>query len=158
MERLNKFYFGILIISIMFAVWGLARWLQAQAFAPETPVPDAAGRYTFRHPQRQLPLSRYAPLQKGELFFGPQLELPSSGEPVKVKVEFSSKLLLYGVTKGITSDADRAIVGLTGDVDKQTWLVKVGSVVDGETVVKLEEKGIWVKNGSGKGKVELKKE
>jgi hypothetical protein len=163
MGRLTKFYLGILLISIIFAAWGFGRWLQAQAFTLETPAPIAPPRYAYQQPQRLLPLARYAKLQKGELFFGPELKTatPPPEGPLKVEVkreEFSSKLLLYGVTKGLSAVTDRAVVGLTADPNQQTWLVQPGSVVNGERVVKIEAQGIWVKNETGKGRVGLKRE
>jgi hypothetical protein len=155
---------------MVFTMWGLARWLQAQVFTVEAPVPTVSGKYSYQQTQPSFPLSRDARLQKGELFFDPDLMtviLPvrpikqtstAVESAVKVKKQFSSKLLLYGVTKGDTSYIDRAVVGLAGASSKQTWLAQPGSVINGETVVKIETQGIWVKNKTGAGKVGLQQE
>ncbi|HYH04044.1 MAG TPA: hypothetical protein VEC37_13155 [Bacillota bacterium] len=151
MEQLNKLYWGILVIAVGFAGWGLNRWVQATAFMPSTPAQSIANRYSYQKPELTVPLSRYALLQKGEMFFGKAPE-PTPALPAP-KPEFRSKLLLYGVTKGSNPQSDRAIVGLATEPNGQTWLVKVGTVVAGEMVVKIETSGIWVKNETGKGKV-----
>jgi hypothetical protein len=152
MGRINKVYFGILALASLFVFWGFYRWWQARSYTPSAPVAAAVNRYFFEKATAVFPTYRYAKLRTGELFFGPG---PGQESPKPV---FSSKLLLYGVSKGANARINRAVVGLVADPNKQTWMVQVGSVVAGETVVKIEEKGIWVKNGTGKGKVELRRE
>jgi hypothetical protein len=44
---------------------------------------------------------------------------PGSSKPSQLA--FNSKLLLYGVTKGVNAKNDRAIVGLINDPARQTW-------------------------------------
>jgi hypothetical protein len=139
MERLNKFYYYSLALAVLFALWGFTRWLQARVYTPPTPVKVAANRYSFEKPVVTFPLSRYAQLQTGEMFFGPQAT--AELQPV-----FSSKLLLYGVSKGAHPKLDRAIVGLIAESAKQTWVVQPGSVVNG------------VKNETGLGRVGLRRE
>jgi hypothetical protein len=153
-ERLTRIYVALLLSSILFAAWGWTRWLQAQALIVKAPVPVKVGCGELK-PQKErfFPLARYAELQTGEMFFGKAPE-PSPS----VKVEFSSELLLYGVTKGTVRGSDRAVVGLTGDPEQQTWLAQAGSVVNGETIVRIEAKRIWVKNQTGEGMVVLKRE
>jgi hypothetical protein len=136
MGRLNKFYYGILTLAILFALWGFGRWLQAQIYMPPSPVMAAAKRYSFGKPASAFPLFRYAQLQTGELFFGPASKptpvlqpTTASGPPKPPKPVFNSKLLLYGVTKGVNAKLDRAIVGLIADPARQTWLVQPGSVM-----------------------------
>lgn len=163
MEQLNKFYWVMLVISLACAGWGLSRWTRANAFIPEEPVAIAANRYSYLKSDRIIPLSRYALLQKGEMFFGRAPEPSQSRSAVAAlqpvqppQPEFRSKLLLYGVTKGTHSKDDRAVVGLAAEPNGETWLAKVGSEVAGETVVRIEEKGIWVKNATGKGRLGLR--
>jgi hypothetical protein len=153
MGRLNKIYYCSLALAVLFALWGFSRWLQAQVYMPPAPVMVAANRYSFEKPVVTFPLSRYVRLQTGELFFGSKTVPQSLAAPQPV---FSSKLLLYGVIKGANAKHDRAIVGLIADPGKQTWVVQPGSVVNGETVVKIEKKGIWVKNETGMGRVGLR--
>ncbi|MGD8401928.1 MAG: hypothetical protein PVH64_13540 [Bacillota bacterium] len=157
MEKISKLYYVILALAALFALWGFTRWLQAQVFTPPAPVTMALNHYSFQKAVAVFPLSRYARLQTGELFFGPVPETPQISVPEPVKPVFSSKLLLYGVSKAAQARIDRAVVGLSGDPAKQTWLVQVGSVVAGETVVKIEEKGIWVKNATGRERIALRK-
>jgi hypothetical protein len=152
MERWSKFYAGILLMAIAFAAWGFSRWLQARAFRPETPVAAAVPRYVYQKPQPGPALSRYAKLQNGALFFGPE----AGAAVARPKLEFHSQLLLYGVTKGETRRSDRAVVGIIGDPERRTWLASAGTVVEGETVVGIEAKGIWVRNATGRGRVGLK--
>jgi hypothetical protein len=156
MERWQKFYVGLLLMAIAFAAWGFSRWLQARAFRPEIPVAAAAPRYVYQKPQPVPALSRYAKLQNGALFFGPEAVAAASGAAVaQPKIEFHSQLLLYGVTKGETFRTDRAVVGIIGDPGRRTWLARAGTAIEGETVVGIEAKGIWVKNATGKGRVGL---
>jgi hypothetical protein len=154
LNRLDKFYYCLLVLSILFACWGFSRLMQAKAFSPQTPVPVAANHYSFPKPAAVFPLSRYTALQTGELFFGPDPEAASGADPARPV--FSSHLLLYGLSKGAKASDNRALVGITDDPAKQTWLVKVGSVINAETVVKIEEHSIWVRNATGTGRVGLR--
>jgi hypothetical protein len=84
------------------------------------------------------------------MFFG---KVP---EPQPVKPEFHSKLILYGLTRGANPKENCAVVGLEGSGNKQTWLVKAGSKVEGEQVLRIADQYILVRNETGKGKVRLR--
>jgi hypothetical protein len=154
MDRLNKFYYCLLVLSVLFASLGFSRWLRAKAYTPPIPLQVVANRYSFEKPKPAFPLSRYTGLQTGELFFGPTPEPESAAGPVRPV--FSSQLLLYGVSQGAKAGDSRALVGMTGEPANQTFLVKIGSVVNAETVLKIEKQSIWVRNATGEGRVGLR--
>ena len=65
--------------------------------------------------------------------------------------QFKSNLVLWGVIKGIET---RAVVSVTAN-PQQTWVVKVGEAVEGETIIAIGDNYITVRNQSGEGGVML---
>jgi hypothetical protein len=91
-------------------------------------------------------VERYSKLFQGELFFG-KLEPARS--------VFSSELMVLGVTQGVTSKDGYAVVRMASGSEEETMIVKEGMVIAGETILKIVEKGITVKNLTGVGTIYL---
>ena len=147
MKRAKLIWITAYSISVLVFAWSVWAWLNAVYYQPTTPEPASLNKFDFRIKTPSYPLSRYQGLLEGGLFF----EKPPA--PPEVKMAFQSKLVVYGLVKGKNS---RAIVGLKGDQTQETWIVKPGSVVDGETIVAIGANYIEVRNESGTGKVFLR--
>ncbi|MGE5607557.1 MAG: hypothetical protein ACM3YE_17930, partial [Bacteroidota bacterium] len=118
-------------------------------YQPSAPEPAQLNKFNFRKKTPALKLSRYQELLAGGLFFE---RPPAPPTPQAPEREFYSELVVYGIVKGKES---RAIVGLNEE-PVQTWIVRPGSVVDGETIVTIGANYIEVRNESGTGKVFLR--
>jgi hypothetical protein len=148
MKRIKLIWLTAYSISIMVFAWSVWSWLNAVYYHPVTPEQASLNEFDFRIKGSSYPLSRYQGLLEGGLFF----EKPPA--PPEVKVQFQSGLVVYGVVKG---KSGRAIVELEGDQAQETWIVKPGSVVGGETIVAIGADYVEVKNESGTGKVFIRK-
>lgn len=149
MKRSHLIWSGIFAISAIIFGWGVYNLIGALRYQPSVPEPAQLNEFNFQKITPALKLSRYQELLAGGLFFERPQAPPTPQGPER---EFYSDLAVYGIVKGKES---RAIVGLGEDPTK-TWIVKPGSVVNGETIVTIGVNYIEVRNESGTGKVFLR--
>lgn len=138
------------ITTIIFG-WAVFTWIGAVNYDPVTPERAPLNKFDFQVKATGSQLSRYQGLVEGGLFFEKPLAAPMAQI---LRSEFQSRLVVYGLVKGKDS---RAIVGLEGDPNQETWIVRPSSKVEEETIVGIGEDFIEVRNGSGVGKVFFKK-
>lgn len=131
---------GLIAATVVFG-WGGFQWWQAVAYLPVTPVQAPLNYFSSASPEPPVDLARYQRLFTGELFFG------TVAQPL---LDFYSSLKVLGLIKGVNP---RAVVSI-GD-SEQTWIVKPGSVVEGEQIITIGEDYILVKNENGEGMVLL---
>ncbi len=130
--------------AILFFFAGAFLYYEALRYTPKTPEPAPPNHYNYQKKESMYPMDRYALLSRGELFFG-KTAIPEQERPA-----FHSNLKILGIIEGQNS---RAVVGLKNDPER-TWIVKPGSVIEGEKIVKIGKGFILVRNESGEGKVE----
>lgn len=148
MKRTKLIWLLVYSISIIVFGWSVCVWLNTVYYHPATPEQASLNKFDFRIKATGYPLSRYQDLLEGGLFFEKPPAAPAA------KIEFKSRLVVYGLVKGKDS---RAIVGLEGDQGQETWIVRPGSVVGDETITAIGANYIEARNGSGTGKVFIKK-
>jgi hypothetical protein len=142
----QHYYHFILIFAMVFLGGSLIQWKRAQL--PQTYIREKAApnHYLFTGKEPIFPVERYSKLFQGELFFG-------KSEPARSV--FSSELMVLGVTQGVTSKDGYAVVRMASGSEEETMIVKEGMVIAGETILKIVEKGITVKNLTGVGTIYL---
>jgi hypothetical protein len=146
----QHYYHFILIFAMVFLGGSLIQWKRAQL--PQTYIREKAApnHYSFTGKEPVFPVERYSKLFQGELFFG---KPPEGSEPAKPV--FSSELMVLGITQGVTSRDGYAVIRMTSGSEEETLIVKEGMVIAGETILKITEKGITVKNPTGVGTIDL---
>jgi hypothetical protein len=146
----QHYYHFILIFAMVFFGGSIIQWKRAQL--PQTYIREKAvpNHYLFTGKEPVFPVERYIQLFQGELFFG---KPPEGSEPEKPI--FSSGLMVLGITQGITSKDGYAVVSMTSGSEEETLIVKEGMVIAGETILKITEKGIMIKNTTGVGTINL---
>ena len=149
MKRSHLIWSGVFVICAIVFGWGVYNLIGSFRYRPSAPETAPLNKFNFRRKTPALKLSRYQELLAGGLFFERPQAPPTPQAPER---EFYSELAVYGIVKGKES---RAIVGLGEDPTK-TWIVKPGSVVNGETIVTIGANYIEVRNESGTGKVFLR--
>lgn len=142
----KKYRFPILYgVSIIFFIVGSTIWLLARLYQPVEPASVPVGTIKMDPIPSVYSLERYQSLMSGRLFFGgvdPVMEIPI--------VQFRSRLNLWGVIKD-----GHAVVGLDPNSHNNDQLVKVGDVVEGETITAIGDGYIMVKNQTGQGKIKM---
>lgn len=143
----QKYLFPILYgVSILFFIAGLTIWLFARLYQPVEPIPISAGPIKIAPIPSAYSVERYRSLMSGRLFFG-------GVDPVDTEipvVQFRSRLLLWGVIKD-----GHAVVGLDPNSHSNDQMVKVGDMVEGETITAIGDGYIMVKNQTGQGKIKM---
>jgi len=132
------------LAAVLSFITGALLYYQALRYTPKAPEPAPPNHYNFQKKESTYPFERYAPLSRGEMFFGKVVQ------PETEKMAFHTNLKILGMIEG---QNPRAVVGLKNDPER-TWIVKPGSVVEDEQIVKIGSGFIVVKNESGQGKVE----
>jgi hypothetical protein len=150
-ERINRGFYVALLVAIVFFGWGFLEWNKAYHYRPQAPPKTLPNRYTFTRRERLFPIERYQTLLNGDLFFG-KLVVPSSQSAVR----FQTQLIVIGITKGHNTTDAYAVVGLHSFGDRQTWIVKAGSLVDGERILKIGNGYLEVENETGVGRISLR--
>ncbi len=150
MKQTRLLWIVIYSITALIFGWALFNRIRAANYQPATPASAPLNKFDFQAPAKEYQLSRYEALLAGGLFFE---KISMATVPV-IQSEFHSRLVVYGLVKG---KGGRAIVGLEGDSSQETWIVRPGSVVENETIVGIGNDYIEVRNGSGTGKVFLRK-
>ena len=140
MNQFKKYWIYAVLLAIIVFGWGLGSWLMARLYQPEEPVQAPLQSYKFSPKENSFPLSRYESLMDGHLFFG--------GAIVSSQVEFSSKLVLWGVVKDET-----AVVGLDPTSNQDTKVVRVGGYYAGEQIIAIGSNYVVVRNATGEGRV-----
>ena len=139
-----KQYRSVVYILVLLAfAGGLICWLMAARYQPNLPQPATVNRFSFKATAKHPDLSRYQSLLGGRLFFG------NNEEAIRL---FRSNLTLLGLIKGKPS---RALLG-NGEESQETWIVKIGDLVNEERVVAIGDKYVVIRNQSGEGRVYLK--
>ena len=149
MKRMQLIWLVVYSISVLVFGWAVYTRLEASYYQPTTPKPAPLNKFDFEIKTQDWELSRYQGLLEGGLFFE---KIPTAVQEVVENI-FHTRLRVYGIVKGGES---RAVVGLEGDPSEETWIVKPGSTVEGETIITIGANYIEVRNESGAGKVFLK--
>lgn len=143
MKNTRQYWFVGFVIVLMIFLWGLVTWMDAYNTPVDAPVKDPEVDKPVEVQTRSHPMSRYAKLMDGSLFWGiyPVVTPP---------VVFHSTLTLWGTIKGST-----AIVSLDPSSNEHTQLVGVGDEYGGEKILEIGNDYIKVRNSSGEGQVKM---
>lgn len=149
MKKAQMIWIGVYGITALIFSWAIYARIVAANYQPVIPTPAPLNKFDFQTSPKEYQLSRYQALLEGGLFFGKSqtVALPL------IKSEFHSRLVVIGLVKGKDG---RAIVGLEGDLNQETWIVRPGSMVEDETIMAIGSNYIDIRNGSGTGKVFLR--
>ena len=143
MKNTRQYWIIGFTIVIMIFGWGLKNWMDARGTEPELPTPLPPSTIKPVVPAQGHPLSRYAKLMDGSLFWG---IYPAVTPPVV----FHSSLTLWGTIKGVN-----AIVSLDPSSNAGTKVVMAGEEIAGEKILEIGKDYILVRNSSGEGKVKM---
>jgi hypothetical protein len=150
----QQYYLFVLICAIFFFCGCLFQWKRAQL--PQTYIRGKAplNRYSYTKEEPVFPAERYRKLLQGELFFGKPVTVERAD--TSVKPVFSSCLTLLGITQGENFKDGYAVVGLKSGNEEETAIVKQGTVIAGEVILKIMKNGVVVKNPTGTGTIFLR--
>ena len=140
MNWFKQYRIVVYILVLLVFGGGLVCWLTAARYQPNLPQHARVNRFSFNSTAMQPDLSRYQTLLGGGLFFG------NSEAAVRL---FHSDLTLLGLIKGKPS---RALLG-NGEDSQETWIVKLGDLVNQERVVAIGDKYVVIRNQSGEGRI-----